>query len=313
MNKLITVLELVLLFSLLLTLLPEEGKAIIVTTPIQNTPPIISASYTQTNCSIFNINGELWANVDIEYKMKAIYNLGNSFSRPYEGGFKIVTDTVNAHYPVPISAQNISVKINNQEISWQYDNKGFCHIFDLNLPEINWTIGPVPKTFTVSVHYVQPIPKNNPNSLDMGQYALVLPMIPRFGSTDTPSFPLYSWFDFGTSTSNLSIQAGQDITLLDAYLLERGNGSLSEVEYSTNNTREIQFQIQGQWDSKFAQQSFPYGAVIFSSQTCPKSSPVTNNEPIIQDILLIIMILIIALVTIVEMRKRKLASFPKGN
>ena len=244
--------------------------------PQQNTPPIISASHTETYCSIFNLDGELWANVDIEYQMKTIYNLGNSFSLPHQGDFKIVTDTVNAHYPVPISAQNISVKINNQEISWQYHNKGFCHIFDSNLPEINWTISPVPKTFTINVHYAQPIPNNIPNSPSIGQYALVLPMIPRFGSTDTPSFHLYSWFDFGTTSSKVSIQAGQDITLLDAYLIKVGSGSLSEVEYSINNTKEMQFQIQTQWDSTFAEQTFPYGAVIFSSKVSPTSSPVNN-------------------------------------
>jgi hypothetical protein len=304
MKKAIGVQKIVILFSLLLfLLLPIQGNAI-VSMPPQDTPPIISANHTETNCTIFNIDGELWANVDMEYQMKTIHTLGSSFSRPYEGDFKVVANTVNAHYPVPISAQNLSVKINNQEISWQYHDRRVCHIFDLDLPEINWTIGPVPKTFTVTVHFVQPIPKNSQNNSLPGQYALVLPLMPRFGSTDTPSFHLYSWYDFGTPSADISIEGLQDFSLLNAYLIARGSGSLSEVErYSINNTKEMQFQLQAQWDSTYAQQSFPFGAVVLISQTSPTSPPVINAEN--QNVLLLIVILAIAAVTLVTVLKMK--------
>ncbi len=307
MKKAIGAPKLVILFSLLLfVLLPAEGNAITASMPAQDTPPIISANHTETKCSIFNLDGELWANVDIEYQMKTIYNLGSSFSRRYEGDFKVVANTVNAHYPVPISAQNLSIKINNQEISWQYHDRRVCHIFDSNLPEINWTIGPVPKTFTINVHFAQPIPENSQNNSIPGEYALVLPLMPRFGSTDTPSFPLYSWYDFGTSSADISIEGVQDFSLLNAYLIERGNGAISEVkEYSINNTKEMQFQIQTQWDSTYAQQTFPFGAVIFISQTSP---PVTSTETTTQNLLLIVIITlaiaVVALVTILKMKKR---------
>jgi hypothetical protein len=134
-------------------------------------------------------------------------------------------------------------------------------------------------------------------------------LIPRFGSTDTPSFPLYSWYDFGTSSSEISIQAQPDFSLLNAYLIARGSGSLSEVnEYSINSTKEMRFQIHGQWDYTYSQQSFPFGAVVLISQTSPNISTAINIEPIIQNIPLIIVALAIALVALVAILKMK-----KGN
>ena len=37
------------------------------------TPPIVSVSNMQTNAEIFNVNGQLWATVDIDYNTKIQY------------------------------------------------------------------------------------------------------------------------------------------------------------------------------------------------------------------------------------------------
>lgn len=107
----------------------------------QNIPPIVSADEVEVNASISRINGELWAKADIEYKMDTIHAFGESYyNSNYGETDNVVTDKLEAHYPIPLSAKNISVVVNDQERDWQMDNKGFCHIFDSNLPEMNWTI-----------------------------------------------------------------------------------------------------------------------------------------------------------------------------
>jgi hypothetical protein len=247
---------------------------------ITGNPPIVSATFTKTDCSIYNINGQPWASVEIVYSMKTIHSYGDTFEVPYSGQHNIVTNKLEAHYPMPLSAKNINIQINNQEINWQYDTKGFIHIFDSNLPTINWTIQPVPKTFDITVHYEQPIPSTSLSNSYLGQYALVLPLIPRFGSTDTPSFPLYSWFDYGITSSIFSIQNGLDANLIDGYLIAL-NGSLSKAEYSTINSQGMQFQIKGVRMLNFPeQQSFPHGAVItINDEVNPTPSPTTSPTP----------------------------------
>ena len=247
---------------------------------ITGNPPIVSATFTKTDCSIYNINGQPWASVEIVYSMNTIHSYGDTFEVPYSGQHNIVTNKLEAHYTMPLSAKNISIQTNNQEINWQYDNKGLIHIFDSNLPTINWTIQPVPKTFDITVHYEQPIPSTSLSNSYLGQYALVLLLIPRFGSTDTPSFPLYSWFDYGITSSTFSIQNGLDANLIDAYLIAH-NGSLSKAEYSTINSQEMQFQIKGVRMTNFPeQQTFPYGAVItINDEINPTPSPTTSPTP----------------------------------
>jgi hypothetical protein len=267
-----------------------SSVGIVSANPIAMTPPIVNANNMKTSCSISNTNGELWASVDIEYTMNTILSYGDSVATQHLGTYNVVDSSLDAHYPMPLSAKNISIQINKQEIQWQYKDKEVCHIFGSNLPVINWTINPVPKTFTVTVHYDQPIPTNSPNNSIMGHYALVLPLIPRFGSTDTPSFPLYSWFDYGITSSTFSIQTGLYASLIDGYLIARGNGSLSKADYSTNNTQEIQFQINGQTMPNFPElQTFPFGAVItINGEGSPTSSSSVPEFPIIAIIPLMI-------------------------
>jgi hypothetical protein len=246
--------------------------------PVVMTPPIVNANNMKTSCLISNINGEFWASVDIEYAMNTILSYGDSFLTPHLGQYDVIANSLYANYPIPLSAKNIRIQINGQEINWQYDNKGFCHIFGSNLPRINWTIKPVPKTFTIAVHYDQPIPTNNPFNSIAGQYALVQPLIPRFGSTDTPSFPLYSWSDYGATSATFTIKSGVDASLLDAYWIAIGNGSLSKVQYLTHSSKEMAFQVRGQDmpNSLKAsdEQLFPYGLVITINQAnLPNPSP----------------------------------------
>ena len=73
----------------------------------------------------------------------------------------VTQDTLEAHYPIPSDATNISVSVDGKEVKLQTDPHGYFHIFDSNLPEINWTISPVPRDFRVAVHYEATNSKNN--------------------------------------------------------------------------------------------------------------------------------------------------------
>jgi hypothetical protein len=224
-------------------------------------PPIVNANEMQVNASISLVNQQLWASVDAQYSISTIYGLGQSYSVKYNGDngdFNVVTNKLEAHYPIPLSTKNISVEINNQEQNWQIDNNGFCHIFDSNLPEINWTIQPVPSHFTITVHYEEPIPSTTGSTAYLGQYALVFPLIPRFGSTDIASYPLYTWFEHGTTVASFTIQSQPDIYKINANSIDL-NGSLSKMTYSIDNmSKVIEMQISGNNE----QAPFPYGAVI---------------------------------------------------
>jgi hypothetical protein len=253
----------------------------------ENIPPIVNADEVQVNASISNINGELWAKVDIEYKMDTIHALGESYYNSNLGETdNVVTDKLEAHYPVPLSAKNISVMVNDQEKDWQMANRDFCHIFDSSLPEINWTIQPVPQDFTITVHYEQPIPSTTESTAYLGQYALVFPLILRFGSTDTPSYPLYTWFDYGTTVATFTIQTQAYISQINAYSITFTG--LSKIGYSASNSAELlQFKISGNGNQILFQRYsrnvtqvsndstlFPQGAVLtMNAQTAQSTFP----------------------------------------
>jgi hypothetical protein len=247
----------------------------------ESIPPIVNADEVQVNASISIINGQLWSKIDIEYKMNTIHALGESYYNSNLGETDyVVTDKLEAHYPIPLSAKNISVMINEQEKDWQMDNKGFCHIFDSNLPEINWTIQPVPNHFTINVHYEQPIPRTTESTAYLGQYALVFPLILRFGSTDTPSYPLYTWFDYGTTDAMFAIQTQAYISQINAYTIAT-NGTLPKIAYSTDNSAELlQFKISGSGDQILFQRYSRNGNLVSNDPTLfPQVVVVTmNNE-----------------------------------
>ncbi len=244
----------------------------------QNIPPIVAINEMQVNASFARPNGQLWANIDIEYKMNTIHAFGESyFDSNYGQTNNVVTNKLEAHYPIPLSAKNISIKVNDEEKDWQLDNKGFCHIFDSNLPEINWTIQPVPKGFTINVHYEQPIPNNSQSNAYLGQYALVFPLILRFGSTDTPSYPLYKWFDYGTADATFTIQPQASISQINAYSITQKG--LSKIVYSASNSAELlQFKISGSGDQILFQRYSRNGTQVSNDPTLfPQGVVVTMN------------------------------------
>jgi hypothetical protein len=269
--------------TLFLVFLPLLNLASANPSPPPDTPPIVSVSSMQANAEISNVNGQLWATVDIDYNTDTIRGLGDSYSEPLPKEYfppneqthyikiQVVSNKLEAHYPYPLNAQNLTVSVNNEQKDWQIDNKGFCHIFDSNLKEINWTIEPVPKTFVIHVHYMQPIAKTSANTQYLGEYALIFPLIPRYGSTDPP-YPLYSWFSYRTTTSYFTVNINNLAKQATAYSIDT-RGSLTQIDSTGNTDSTIQMQISNNNEQK----SFPFGLVVVaSSLNAPE-----NNVPII--------------------------------
>ena len=172
--------------------------------------------------------------------------------------------------------------VNDQEKDWQLANKEFCHIFDYKLPAINWTIQPVPQDFVIAVHYEEPIPNTTSSAAYLGQYALVFPLVLRFGSTDTPSYLLYTWFDYGTTVATFTIQPQACLSQINVYSLS----DISKIVYSASNSSELfQFKISGNGSQILFQKYSRNGNLAFSDPTLfPEGAVITMNSQTVQSI-----------------------------
>lgn len=251
--------------------------------PTVEVPPKVKVTETIVNASISRADGKLWAKIDAEYKVQAIYAYGDSYlTENYGMGLvlypdspylqaTVTQDILEFHYPVPSDSATISVWVDGQEINVQQDAHGYYHIFDADLTEINWTISPVPKNFTVKVHYEQPVSETTATYAYLGDYALTLPLYGRLGCSNI-SYPLYSWY--GYPSNNYSIQIEPCLPTLHVYLID-SQGVLT----SLNRTAFIS-EENGKWFAAFTTEEATsvHGAVAvfnapseenWSSQTMP--------------------------------------------
>ncbi len=266
-------------------------------------PPKVGVTGANIHSSISSSSGVFWANVDAEYHMHTIYGFGDSYVAR-NSGMGLVTDpspyvtvtvtqnTLEAHYPIPTNITNLSVKINNQEIKWQIDNKGFFHIFDANLAEVNWTVSPVPSDFLVTVHYEQPIPKTSSSYGYLGDYALIIPVYGRYGCSSI-SYPLYSWFEYLPEKFNIQVEPFSN--KIQAYSIHT-NGTLTPLNYTNSNSNEL---VISQENEDFP---FIHGAVIVFS---PNTTGISPSPTLLVISASVTLLVIIGLGLLVYFRRRK--------
>lgn len=89
--------------------------------------------------------GILYAQVDGLYPFK---NLGHR--------------NVSMYYPVPPGAGEISVKMDDTSLDWNYSDENYPTVIG-DFPMINWTVEPVPDNFTIGTYYEHPLPKIDGN------------------------------------------------------------------------------------------------------------------------------------------------------
>jgi hypothetical protein len=207
--------------------------------PLYEIPPKVNVPETNVNATISKVDGDLWVKIDAEYKMHTVYAFGDSYLAE-NTGMEMISDpspyvtvivtqnTLEAHYPIPFNATNISVWVNGEEVESQQDVHGYFHLFDTNLQEINWTVSPVPRDFVMTVHYECPISKTIEAYAYLGDYAFTLPLYGRYGCSNI-SYPLYSWY--GYSPNNYNIQIESNLNKLQVYSVN-ASGTLTPLNYT---------------------------------------------------------------------------------
>ena len=225
---------------IILVLMELQSVNVVRANPIYTEiPPKVSMPEMNVNATISKVDGLLWAKIDAEYQMHTIYGFGDSYqaqntgmglvvdSSPYVT-VTVTQDILEAHYPIPSDATNLSVKINNEETQWQQD-KGRFHLFDANLPQINWTISPVPQDFNMTISYEQPISKTSETYSYLGDYAFTLPLYGRYGCSII-SYPLYDWGGYPPTKYNIQIQSAFPIAV---YSIDN-RGALTSLNATTS-------------------------------------------------------------------------------
>ncbi|TRO43897.1 hypothetical protein E2P30_02400, partial [Candidatus Bathyarchaeota archaeon] len=136
--------------------------------PATSIIPKVTVPEMNVNATVSKADGALWVEIDAEYQMHTIYGYGDSYVVENSGmgllvdpspyvTITVTQDILEAHYPFPSNVTNLYVKVDGAKVEWQEDSRGFFHIFDADLSEINWTITPVPRDFVITVHYDQRI------------------------------------------------------------------------------------------------------------------------------------------------------------
>jgi hypothetical protein len=119
---------------------------------VQRVNSLIAMPEEYINYTITSVNGSLWAKIDGTYPLRIL--LGP------EQGYTLGT-TLPLVYPTPPGTTNITVKINETELSWDNYTKIYpeaLHPTALgDWSMINCTIYPIPEYFTLKIHYEHPI------------------------------------------------------------------------------------------------------------------------------------------------------------
>jgi len=227
-------------------------------------PPKVTAPKINVNATVIQVDGEFQVNVDAEYQMHTVYGLGDSYvtqnwgfglmvdPSPYVT-VTVTQDTLEAHYPIPLNASNISVQINGHETEWWQD-KGKFHIFGENIPQINWTISSVPRDFSVRVHYEEPISRTTKDYDYLGDYAFTLPLYGRYGCS-LLSYPLYDWIGYPPVEYNIQIQS--TIPNITVYSINN-RGTLNEL-----NATSLDGTIKTTFTSESGETTVVQGGVAF--------------------------------------------------
>jgi hypothetical protein len=138
----------VLLFSAVATVQPVNSA----TTDLVQSPFIAMPEET-INYTITSINGSLWAKIDGAYPLQILF------------GPEQASNPLTMVYPTPPGTTNISVKMDETELSWSNYTEIYpeaLHFTALGYwPMINCTIYPIPERFTLKIHYEHPIPLIN--------------------------------------------------------------------------------------------------------------------------------------------------------
>ncbi|MCW4009552.1 MAG: hypothetical protein NWF05_02895 [Candidatus Bathyarchaeota archaeon] len=251
--------------------------------PATQIPPIVEVTDVQVDALISWVNGTLWAEVDSEFLFGTVYGLGDQFQTRNSGigllngqdevTVTVVYDRLDAQFPVPLNSTDISVKRDSEEEDWAVTNR-VNHLFAANLPELHWTISPVPNNFSITTHYEYPVSPTCELYAYLGTYSCLFPLSSRFGLQEVSRYSGNERRWLGTSTCNqFNIEMNPLFSNLQVYLIN-GFGTLTPLNYTiaTENPQVIQFDVYAN--------PYPHGVVMVFDETpltTPQLSPSTSS------------------------------------
>ena len=305
-----------LLFLLLVAGIHIVGLARANPGPATSVPPVVHLSNSQVHASISYIDGELWAKVDASYNMNTVYAVGEKFlTENYKMGlvadpspYVTVTVTYNkleAYYPFPSDATNISVRMNDEEVKLISRNRSFHLYGGGNLPELTWVITPVPSNFTVQVHYEHPIHKTENSNHE--EYAFLYSLGARFGLDDMIyGYYGYYWFDNSTAQFDLLVEPSfNDLSAHSIKELNPLNSTLSNPLKCTvspeNGLKKVEFNVSAPASTLFRSLSLSGAALLL------KKVPEVSETPLTSPILITaaIALVTIASAALIYLKKRR--------
>jgi hypothetical protein len=258
--------------------------------PATGVPPVVSVSKIQVHATISQVNGKLWAKVDATYYMNTIHAFGDKFQTAnYKMGlikdpspFVTVTvtyDKLEAYYPFPSDATNISVKMDGAELKLVSRNRSF-HLFgDGNLPELTWTMSPVPRNFLIEVHYDHPIGTINGIYSYLGKCAFLFSLGARYGLDDI-IYGYYGYYWFDNSTAQFDIRVEPPFNQIYAYSIAELNplnstlnpNPLNCTVSTENGTKRVEFTVSTPASTLY-QSLNTSGVAVFLNETPEISEP----------------------------------------
>jgi hypothetical protein len=240
-------------------------------------------------------NGVFYAEVDSTYQTETVYKIGDTFAP----GIKIAFDRIDAYYPVPLNATNISVEANGSSQNWTYRPTGFTHLFGVNLPLINWTLTPVPENFTLTTHYQNRIPRTDSTYAYLGEYALLIPLESRYGlDSISGNYSGYRWFGGFSENVNAQFDIKMQSSFSNIHAYSISNlGTLTPLDITASNEKELQLELP-------KSDLFPFGVVLTfdNNSSNPQPFPVETAIAIVS-IGAVIIILLVGLLLFRRHRK----------
>jgi hypothetical protein len=255
-------------------------------------PVIVTVPDMQINAEITQSN-EVYAKVDSTYQTMTIYKFGDTYNN---GTIRIAFNRIDAYYPIPVGSKNIQVQMDGQDLNWTDRDRDF-HLFDSNLPLINWSISPVPQTFSLSTHYESSILETSQTYAYLGSYAFVIPLESRYGlDTISGNYSGYSWVGWSTNSS-AHVRIKIDPSFSNAYLYSINNlGTLTQVKFQFSNENIVETQIQLIGSSR------PFGLVVTFDKS--EEEPLSSVLPIL--IASVIIVLLVAIVLLYRRHRKTL-------
>jgi hypothetical protein len=233
-------------------------------------PPIVTISNMDLNATVLVRGNQLWASVDAEYDTSTIHGFGESYYLPnkYDSTVKVkytvVTDRLEADYPIPLNATNINVKVNDETKEWYLKEKSIYHLYGSDIPRIGWVMQPTPRNFRVNVHYEHPLLKTGEN-----ERALILPLGQRYGSAGAPYYPLYDWFGQGKINGVIRLQIeNSDFKVYSVFndgSMNQLNCQNSVVTLTRTGNGQFPLGILVLTEASQSQKAFPFTVIIVAS------------------------------------------------